>query len=208
MVNLPFVGLCSSIITEFTVKKHILAIIIFARSVSTRGKSLLELWVTTFLPDWQPPLIFVRFTSKSHEHYLAILLEHMHKSFEINLTRIKGGCQLGRKVVTHNSKSDLLLSTLRKNCKQAISMHARPSCIVSPYKLQSAKTSSPSFSKKSTYLKKGLGIGIRCRLDNIKCRVDCINRPALRWSFWNSGESEVTLQVLFQSSDLPKTVVC
>ena len=30
----------------------------------SRGKSLLELWVTTFLPNWQPPLIFVRFTSK------------------------------------------------------------------------------------------------------------------------------------------------
>ena len=28
-----------------------------------RGKSLLESWVTTFLPDWQPPLIFVRFIS-------------------------------------------------------------------------------------------------------------------------------------------------
>ena len=28
-----------------------------------RGKSLLELWVTTFLPDWQQPLIFVRFIS-------------------------------------------------------------------------------------------------------------------------------------------------
>ena len=28
-----------------------------------RGKSLLELWVTTFLHDWQPPLIFVRFIS-------------------------------------------------------------------------------------------------------------------------------------------------
>ena len=31
----------------------------------------------------------------------------MHKKFEINWTNIKGGCQLGRKVVTHNSKSDL-----------------------------------------------------------------------------------------------------
>ena len=30
----------------------------------TRGKSLLELWVTTFLPDWQPPLTFVQFVSK------------------------------------------------------------------------------------------------------------------------------------------------
>ena len=34
-----------------------------------RGKSFLELWVTTFLPDWQPPLIFVWFTSKSHDLY-------------------------------------------------------------------------------------------------------------------------------------------
>ena len=33
----------------------------------------------------------------------------MHKKFEINRTNIKGGYQSGRKVVTHNSKSDLLL---------------------------------------------------------------------------------------------------
>ena len=33
----------------------------------------------------------------------------MHKNFEINQTKIKGGCQSGRKVVTHNSKSDLPL---------------------------------------------------------------------------------------------------
>ena len=38
---------------------------------------------------------------------LATLLEHMHKKFEINRTKIKGGCQSGRKVVTHKSKSDL-----------------------------------------------------------------------------------------------------
>ena len=31
----------------------------------------------------------------------------MHKKFEINGTKIKGGCQLGTKVVIHNSKSDL-----------------------------------------------------------------------------------------------------
>ena len=74
-----------------------------------RGKSLLESWVTTFLPDWQPPLIFIRFTSKSHEHYWHYILEHMHKKFEINETKIKGGCQSGRKLVTHNSKSDLPL---------------------------------------------------------------------------------------------------
>ena len=28
-----------------------------------RDKSLLALWVTTFLPDWQPALIFVQFIS-------------------------------------------------------------------------------------------------------------------------------------------------
>ena len=28
----------------------------------------------------------------------------MHKKFEINQTKIKGGCQQGRKVVTHNSR--------------------------------------------------------------------------------------------------------
>ena len=33
----------------------------------------------------------------------------MHKKFEINQTKIKGGCQSGRKVVTHNSNSDLPL---------------------------------------------------------------------------------------------------
>ena len=35
----------------------------------------------------------------------------MYKKFEINRTKIKGGCQSGIKVVTHNSKSDLLLAT-------------------------------------------------------------------------------------------------
>ena len=40
---------------------------------------------------------------------LAILLQHMHKKFEINRTNIKGSCQSGWKVVTHDSKSDLPL---------------------------------------------------------------------------------------------------
>ena len=40
------------------------------------------------------------------------LLVHMHKKFEINQTKIKGGCQSGRKVVPHNSKSDLPLDKL------------------------------------------------------------------------------------------------
>ena len=41
---------------------------------------------------------------------LAILLEHMHKKFEINKTKIKVTCQLGRQMVTSNSKSDLPLA--------------------------------------------------------------------------------------------------
>ena len=36
---------------------------------------------------------------------------HMHKKFEINQTKIEGGCQSGRNAVTHNSKSDLPLET-------------------------------------------------------------------------------------------------
>ena len=38
---------------------------------------------------------------------LAILLKYMHKKFEINQTKIKGGCQSGGKVVPHDSKSEL-----------------------------------------------------------------------------------------------------
>ena len=40
---------------------------------------------------------------------LSTLLEHMHKKFEINQTKIKGSCQSERKIVTHDSKSDLPL---------------------------------------------------------------------------------------------------
>ena len=41
----------------------------------------------------------------------------MHKKFEINWIKIKGGCQSGRKVVTHNSKSDLpLVNKEKKAC--------------------------------------------------------------------------------------------
>ena len=32
--------------------------------IKARGKSLLESWGTTFLPDLQPPLIFLQFISK------------------------------------------------------------------------------------------------------------------------------------------------
>ena len=40
---------------------------------------------------------------------LVVFLDYMHKKFEINWTKIKGSCQSGRKVVTHDSKSDLPL---------------------------------------------------------------------------------------------------
>ena len=41
----------------------------------------------------------------------------MHKKFKIYRTKIlfKVGCQSGRKVVTHNPKSDLTLTTLSKH---------------------------------------------------------------------------------------------
>ena len=73
--------------------------------IYTRGKSLLGLLVTTFLPDYQPPLIFVQFNS----NFLCMCSDSMACYFKINQTKIKGGCQSGRKVVTHNSKSDLPL---------------------------------------------------------------------------------------------------
>ena len=46
-----------------------------------------------------------------------MLLEHIHKKFEIDRTKIKGDCQLGKKVVTYNSKSDL---PLVKNVKENV----------------------------------------------------------------------------------------
>ena len=49
----------------------------------------------------------------AHTEALSILLEHMHKKFEMNQTKIKGSCQSGRKVVTHNSKSDLPLGSVK-----------------------------------------------------------------------------------------------
>ena len=55
----------------------------------------------------------------------------MHKKFEINWTKIKGGCQSRRKVVTHNSKGDfpLVVGALQviiaftDNCKNKICLH-------------------------------------------------------------------------------------
>ena len=39
----------------------------------------------------------------------------LQKKFEKNRTKIKGGCQSGRKVVAHDSKSDLPLGTYLYN---------------------------------------------------------------------------------------------
>ena len=39
------------------------------------------------------------------------LFEHMHMKFEINGTKIKGGCQSGRKVVIHNFKTEWFASS-------------------------------------------------------------------------------------------------
>ena len=47
----------------------------------------------------------------------------MHKKFEINRKKIKGGRQSGRKVVPHNSKSDLPLG--RVDGSQIIKIKAK-----------------------------------------------------------------------------------
>ena len=46
----------------------------------------------------------------------------MHKKFEINQTKINGGCLFGRKVVLHDSKSDLPL---------VVKSFPSPSCMLS-----------------------------------------------------------------------------
>ena len=52
---------------------------------------------------------------------VAIPLEHMHKKFEINRTKIKGCCQLGRKEVAPHSKRDLpLVSYSNWDCNYLI----------------------------------------------------------------------------------------
>ena len=43
----------------------------------------------------------------------------MHKKFEINWTKIKGGCQSGSKVVPHDSKSYLPLPIIQSIYKSS-----------------------------------------------------------------------------------------
>ena len=55
----------------------------------------------------------------------------MHKKIQVNQKKIKGGCQSGRKVVPHDSKSDLpldkavrrtLLCRFEQNCNKEASV--------------------------------------------------------------------------------------
>ena len=74
---------------------------------AARGKLLLKFRVTTFLPDWEPPLIFVRLISN-----FLCMCSNSDFDFEVNQTKIKGGCQSWRKVVPHKAKSDLPLANV------------------------------------------------------------------------------------------------
>ena len=75
---------------------------------SARGKSLLE-FSSRLTATLNLCLIYFKSIWA-----LDILLEHMHKKFEINRTKIKGGCQSRRKVVPHDSKSDLPLTSQQR----------------------------------------------------------------------------------------------
>ena len=58
------VGLCL-VVDDQKQKHHLIGSLlnVLKKLMIYRGKSLLELWDTAFLPDWQPPLIFVQFIS-------------------------------------------------------------------------------------------------------------------------------------------------
>ena len=53
-------------------------------SVQTaRGKSLLESWGATFLPDWQPPLIFFKFSSiQNHINTMHTIRAHAQEVWD------------------------------------------------------------------------------------------------------------------------------
>ena len=79
--------------------------------ICTRGKSLLEFWIMYHFSSQ------LTVTLNLSPNYLKLLVHVLHWygwcscDFEINQTKIKGGCQSGRKVVPHNSKNDLPLGT-------------------------------------------------------------------------------------------------
>ena len=55
----------------------------------------------------------------------------MHKKFEIKRTKIKDGCQSRRKVVTHDSKSDLSLMNYILLNKMKVFRNSPPSFDIS-----------------------------------------------------------------------------
>ena len=59
-----------------------------------------------------------------------------HEKFEINQTKIKGSCQSGRKVVTHDSKSDLPLAA--QDIDLLLSIH-QVTLILAPLKEKEAR---------------------------------------------------------------------
>ena len=68
----------------------------------------------------------------------------MHKKFEINQTKIKGGCLLGRKVVPHGSKSDLrltseILSIYARSLKRKIILNEKLSFLANAQKFRASK---------------------------------------------------------------------
>ena len=70
----------------------------------------------------------------------------MHKKFEINWIKIMGGCQSERKVVTHDSKSDLTLvqAVCMHRLASNVSLSASGLCVL---KDSSAMTSSTHHTK-------------------------------------------------------------
>ena len=90
-----------------SMKKAPIFEIILADRQYLRGKSLLELWVPLFSP-----------TDSHHKSLFDLLQNHMNTSHTIRVhaqevwdksEKVMGDCQSRRKVVTHNSKSDLPL---------------------------------------------------------------------------------------------------
>ena len=63
-------------------------------SIRYRVKSMQECWCAAFVSDWQPQV-------------------HMHKKFQVNRTKIKGGCQSETKAAHQHSCIDLTLVPIK-----------------------------------------------------------------------------------------------
>ena len=91
----------------------------------------------------------------------------MQNEFEINQTTIKGGCQSGIKVVTHNSKSDLPLDIF-KHCQIVISAAVNYNALQKLTKLSKNKAkvneTQPNYFKTWYVGSFWLNLPVRCRL--------------------------------------------